>query len=222
MLHIHRSERADRLVEGLAEVLRGPPADPFALEVVAVPARGVERWWSQRLSHVLGVTAGEQDGVCANVRFPHPSSLVAEVLGAAAGTADDDPWDPERLLWVLLETIDECAPRSGARRWPATWASARRRPASPRAPTDNCPPSGQALRLLRGPPPSDAAGMGGGRRPRSPRRPALARRAVATGPGPDRAAEHRRAARRPPATGCGPSPAWSTCRTGCRCSGRPG
>jgi exodeoxyribonuclease V gamma subunit len=113
VLHIHRSERADRLVEGLAEVLRGPPADAFAPEVVAVPARGVERWVSQRLSHVLGVTAGEQDGVCANVRFPHPSSLVAEVLGAAAGIgSDDDPWDPERLLWVLLETIDECAPEA--------------------------------------------------------------------------------------------------------------
>ncbi len=111
MLHLHRSERADRLVDGLGEVLRQPPSDPFAPEVVAVPAKGVERWVSQRLSHVLGTSPDQADGVCANVRFPHPSALVAEALAAAAGTEpDDDPWDPDRLLWPLLETIDDCAP----------------------------------------------------------------------------------------------------------------
>lgn len=41
MLHVHRCERANRLVEGLADLLRDPPADPRAVEVVAVPARGV-------------------------------------------------------------------------------------------------------------------------------------------------------------------------------------
>jgi hypothetical protein len=40
VLHVHRSERADRLVEGLAELLRESPADPLAVEVVAVPAKG--------------------------------------------------------------------------------------------------------------------------------------------------------------------------------------
>jgi exodeoxyribonuclease V gamma subunit len=119
VLHLHRSERADRLVDALAEVLRDPPVDPFAPEVVAVPAKGVERWVSQRLSHVLGATADKQDGVCANVRFPHPSALVAEALAAAAGIEhDDDPWDPDRLLWALLETIDGCAPEE----WCATLA----------------------------------------------------------------------------------------------------
>jgi exodeoxyribonuclease V gamma subunit len=119
VLHIHRSERADRLVYGLGELLRTPPADAFAPEVVAVPAKGVERWVSQRLSHVLGTTPDQQDGVCANVRFPHPSTLVAEALAAAAGIERDaDPWDPDRLLWPLLETIDECAPEE----WCATLA----------------------------------------------------------------------------------------------------
>jgi exodeoxyribonuclease V gamma subunit len=112
VLHVHRSERADRLVDGLAEVLREPPADAFAPEVVAVPAKGVERWVTQRLSHVLGVSPGEQDGVCANVRFPHPSALVADALARAAGIEpDDDPWAPDRLVWPLLETIDKCAPQ---------------------------------------------------------------------------------------------------------------
>jgi exodeoxyribonuclease V gamma subunit len=119
VLHVHRSERADRLVDGLAEVLHGPPPDPFDAEVVAVPAKGVERWVTQQLSHVLGVSPGEQDGVCANVLFPHPSALVADALARAAGIKpDDDPWKPDRLVWPLLETIDQCAPEE----WCATLA----------------------------------------------------------------------------------------------------
>jgi exodeoxyribonuclease V gamma subunit len=54
VLHLHRAERSDRLAEALAELLREPPADPFAAEVIAVPAKGVERWLSQHLSTVLG------------------------------------------------------------------------------------------------------------------------------------------------------------------------
>ncbi|MGI8612789.1 MAG: exodeoxyribonuclease V subunit gamma [Nocardioidaceae bacterium] len=109
-LHLHRSERADALVEALAGVLAHAQVDAFAREVVAVPARGVERWVTQRLSHHLGVTAGA-DGVCANVDFPSPRSLVAESIAAASGVdPDQDPWAAGRLSWTLLEVIDECAP----------------------------------------------------------------------------------------------------------------
>lgn len=93
MLYVHRSERADRLVDGLADLLRRPPADPLAAEVVAVPAKGVERWVTQRLSHVLGAEGGE-GGVCANVRFPRrlrsspkrpPPTTAPATSGTAAG-----------------------------------------------------------------------------------------------------------------------------------------
>ncbi|PVZ11070.1 exodeoxyribonuclease V subunit gamma [Actinomycetospora cinnamomea] len=104
MLHVHRAERADRLVEALADVLADPLDDPFEPEVVAVPTRGIERWLAQRLSHRLGVTAGD-DGVCANVVFPSPAEIVAGVLDVG----EHDPWRPERLVWPLLETIDACA-----------------------------------------------------------------------------------------------------------------
>lgn len=84
-----------------------PPGDPFAADVVAVPTRGVERWVAQQLSAALGV--GERaDGVCANVVFPPPRRLVDEVVAAASGfDADGDPWLPQRLVWPLLETVDE-------------------------------------------------------------------------------------------------------------------
>jgi len=65
-LRLHRAPRADQLAEALGTLLATPPDDPFAPELVLVPARGVERWLSQRLSHRLG--RGEaDDGVCAGV-----------------------------------------------------------------------------------------------------------------------------------------------------------
>ncbi len=103
-LHLHRATRTDLLAEGLAAVLAVPAEDPMAEELVVVPAKGVERWLTQRLSHRLGARAGAGDGVCAGVRFLSPNSLVTLLLG----TDRDDPWLPDNLAWPLLATIDEC------------------------------------------------------------------------------------------------------------------
>ncbi|OBJ70960.1 exodeoxyribonuclease V subunit gamma [Mycobacterium sp. 1274756.6] len=102
-LHLHRAEDTGLLADRLGALLAVPPADPFAADLVLVPARGVERWLSQRLSHRLGAVDG--DGVCAAVAFRSPGSLIAEI----AGTDSDDPWSPEALVWPLLEVIDACS-----------------------------------------------------------------------------------------------------------------
>ncbi|WP_433303240.1 exodeoxyribonuclease V subunit gamma [Actinoplanes sp. CA-030573] len=109
MLVLHRAERSDRLAEALAALLREPLGDPFAAEIVAVPSKGVERWLAQRLAHRLGTGNGE-DGVCANVRFPSVTGLIElagriEQIGAPGR---GDQWGPDRLVWPLLEVIDEC------------------------------------------------------------------------------------------------------------------
>lgn len=110
MLTVHRAERADALVRGLAELLSRTPDDPFTPDVVAVPSRGVERWIAQTLSTSLGATSGRNDGVCANVVFPQPRRIVADALAAAAGVEpEDDPWAEHRLTWPLLEVIDASA-----------------------------------------------------------------------------------------------------------------
>ncbi|TNM41951.1 exodeoxyribonuclease V subunit gamma [Nocardioides albidus] len=102
-LHLHRAARTDLLADELGELLATPLADPFASEVVVVPAKGVERWLTQRLSHRLGAGPGRGDGVCAGVRFLQPASLVGLLLGRDR----DDPWHPDALVWPLLATIDE-------------------------------------------------------------------------------------------------------------------
>jgi exodeoxyribonuclease V gamma subunit len=101
VLHIHRADRSDVLVAALAEVLAEPLPDPMAFDVVAVPARGIERWITQQLSHRLGRT-GTEAGVCAGVRFPSPAGLIAEVVGGR----EADPWTPDRLVWPVLSAID--------------------------------------------------------------------------------------------------------------------
>jgi len=101
MLHLHRAERADGLVEGLRALLAEPPDDPFAPEVVSVPTRGMERWLAQRISDRLGV--------CANVAFPSPRRLVGDAVATASGIdAETDPWLPERAVWALLDVVDGC------------------------------------------------------------------------------------------------------------------
>ena len=100
MLHVHRSERADGLVEALRILLADAPPDPFTPDVVAVPTRGMERWLTQRLSDRLGI--------CANVVFPSPRRLTSDAVAAASGVDPrTDPWLPERLVWPLLEVVDE-------------------------------------------------------------------------------------------------------------------
>ena len=103
-LILHRAVRADLLADALADLLRTPQDDPFARELVIVPARGIERWLSQRLSHHLGAIKGD-DGVCAAVDFRTPRSLVAELTGVG----DDDPWSSDALAWSVLAVLDEHA-----------------------------------------------------------------------------------------------------------------
>jgi exodeoxyribonuclease V gamma subunit len=100
-LHLYRAERTNLLADGLGQLLATPLPDPFAVELVIVPAKGVERWLSQRLSHILG-RGTAQDGVCAGIAFRNPRSLIAEITG----TTDDDPWSPDAMVWPLLEVID--------------------------------------------------------------------------------------------------------------------
>lgn len=101
-VHLHRAARTDQLADALGELLAVPGGDPFDTELVVVPAKGVERWLAQRLSNRLGAGPRGGDGVCAGVDFVSPGSLISLLLGRER----DDVWQPDRLVWPLLEVID--------------------------------------------------------------------------------------------------------------------
>lgn len=106
MLTVHRAERADVLAEVLAGQLATPLPDPMQPEVVAVPARGVERWLQQRLALRLGA-AGRGDGIAANIDFVSPQALLRQIVLA---TADDpeaaEAWYTDALVWPVLRVLD--------------------------------------------------------------------------------------------------------------------
>ncbi len=92
----------------LAELVAEPLRDPMTPEVVSVPTKGIERWLSQRLSARLGVSPGMSDGVCANIAFPFPGTLVSGALARATGNDPKaDPWVPERAVWPLMEVVEQ-------------------------------------------------------------------------------------------------------------------
>ncbi len=107
MLHIHRAERADTLVAVLGEVLERPLGDAMKAEVIAVPSRGIERWLTQSLAGRLGTSLGRADGVCANIDFPFPATLIGRAIASASSVdPDSEPWRPERSVWPLLDVVD--------------------------------------------------------------------------------------------------------------------
>ena len=115
MLTVHRAERSDTLADALADVLRVPLADPMATEVIAVPARGVERWLTQHLATTLGAQSGRADGIAANIDFLSPSAVSGAVVDAVRGRpranggayGRPDPWEPGRMVWQVLAVLDE-------------------------------------------------------------------------------------------------------------------
>jgi exodeoxyribonuclease V gamma subunit len=107
VLHVHRADRTDALVSMLADLMALPLEDPMTAEVVSVPTQGIERWLTQRLSAHLGARPGRDDGVCANVVFPFPGSLVGAALALASDVDPKaDPWAPERSVWPLMEVVE--------------------------------------------------------------------------------------------------------------------
>ena len=92
-LHLHRSNRTERLVQALAEVLRSPTGDGFSRDLVAVHSQGLERWLAMQLAHALDI--------CANVDFVFPDALFARAFEALHPAQGPSAWSADPLMWSV-------------------------------------------------------------------------------------------------------------------------
>ncbi len=107
-LVVHRSARVERLLDPLLEWMGRADPDPFVPMRIVVASHGMRRWLSHRLAQRLDPDGG---GVLANVEFPFPGSLVREIVNGCGVTQageeadDEDPWDPQRLAWLVARVL---------------------------------------------------------------------------------------------------------------------
>jgi exodeoxyribonuclease V gamma subunit len=100
VLIVHRSNRAERLVDALAELVSEPLPDVFLRETIVVQGKGMERWLSMELAR--------RHGVWANPAFPFPRTLLNDasrlLLGEKA-LANAAAFEPEALLWRVARLL---------------------------------------------------------------------------------------------------------------------
>lgn len=105
-VRIHVAPHPDALVALLCDQFAEPVGGLFESEVVAVPSRGIERWLTQRIASGLA-ERGVTDGICANVDFPSPASVVRRALEAVPELARSvRAWDGAGIVSHLLDVID--------------------------------------------------------------------------------------------------------------------
>src|SRR5438045_1091948 len=101
-MFVYRSNRSERLVDEVAQVLRRPLADPLAPEFVVVQSKGMERWLAMQLSERLRV--------CANAQFPFPRRMLERIFGCVLSerrreAPDADAFDEATLTWAIAALL---------------------------------------------------------------------------------------------------------------------
>ena len=100
MLTVERSNRTERLFEGLATRLMAPGRSPLAPSTVVVQGPGMERWLAQSLARAYGV--------CANTEFIFPRDFLERVFEQVEGDARPEAglWQGGRLVWAVARQLE--------------------------------------------------------------------------------------------------------------------
>src|SRR3989339_392610 len=98
--NIFWGNRLESLAKTLADVVREPLSNPLQSEIIVVQNRGMQRFVSMRLA--------EENGICANVRFPFPRSFLYEIGANLTGISIGDAYEPDILTWRIMEVLPAC------------------------------------------------------------------------------------------------------------------
>lgn len=102
MLYVHRSNRVEKLVTALGDVIEADPPGPFDAEPIVVQGRGMERWLSMELARRFGVWA--------HPSFPFPRRFLLDLFGRVDAAADPgagalSAFEPESLSWAIAARL---------------------------------------------------------------------------------------------------------------------
>ena len=97
MLHVYLSNRLENLAKELATLIRNRRDSVFSPSVVLIQSRGMERWISMKIA--------EQNGICANIRFLFPNTLIDETFRLVIDNLPEIPLDVELMKWKLMKIL---------------------------------------------------------------------------------------------------------------------
>ncbi|MCP4601903.1 MAG: exodeoxyribonuclease V subunit gamma [Proteobacteria bacterium] len=106
MLNIYRSNRGERLVDALAEILKNPVGPPTEPEWIAVPSAAMRTWLGMELSRRFGIWAGAE--------MPFPRALIEHLLSIVLGDLLPDwkRFSEESITWSIMARLPEFLDRS--------------------------------------------------------------------------------------------------------------
>ena len=100
-VHLHMSNRLERLADRLAELLSEPLSSPFDKEVIVVQSRGMERWLRMELA--------VRHGISANLDFPFPNAFLKRIYSEIIRDHPfDDEYEKESMVWRVMDILPEC------------------------------------------------------------------------------------------------------------------
>jgi len=104
--NLFNSNRFEKLLEILAQILETPISSPLAPEMFVVQSQGMSRWISLGISRYAGISA--------NFRFFYPNDFVQFLFKQMMPDIPDSPLnDSETVTWEVMKLIPEFHLRKG-------------------------------------------------------------------------------------------------------------
>ena len=105
-LKVFHSNRLEILADELAETLRVPLKSPMQPEIIVVQSKGMERWISLQIA--------SKHGICANINFPFPNTLVTNLFQSTGIETDwEAEFDPEKMCWKIMKLLPSFVDKPG-------------------------------------------------------------------------------------------------------------
>ena len=101
MLQIRFSNRFERLLDALLDVMETPPESPFACEEIIVPSAALRRR--------VELAAADRFGICSNVRFSYLAQWLWRQIGYVVPVSESSPFTSSVLTWRVLGIFSDNA-----------------------------------------------------------------------------------------------------------------